>query len=97
MNERHFLLRNQVALVTGAAQGMGATIAETLAQAGAIVFVADICFDKLETVAATIRTAGGRATAIHLDVTQASDVERATNRMINETGRLDILVNNAGI
>ena len=66
----------RVALVTGAAQGIGRAIAELLAQRGAAIAVADLNGEGANEVAAVIREAGGTATAVHLEIGRASCRER---------------------
>jgi len=92
-----FRLDNKVALVTGAASGIGAAIAETFCKAGAKTYVADRNVEGAEKVAAGIREAGGNAVAISLDVTSEAECAAAAERVAKEHGALDILVNNAGI
>jgi len=86
----------RVALVTGASRGIGRAIATTLAAGGATV-VAAARSDHAEAVVAEIRSAGGRAEAIALDVTDAGAVGAAVAGILDRFERLDILVNNAGI
>ncbi len=92
-----FRLDSKVALVTGAASGIGAAIAETFCKAGAKTYVADRNVEGAEKVAAGIREAGGNAVAISLDVTSEAECAAAAERVAKEHGALDILVNNAGI
>jgi 2-dehydro-3-deoxy-L-rhamnonate dehydrogenase (NAD+) len=87
-----FSLEGQVALVTGAGEGIGEAIARRLATAGARVAVLDIRGDLAERVASSIGAVG-----IHCDVASASSVEQAIERAHQELGPTDILVNNAGI
>ena len=92
-----FSLANKITLVTGAGSGIGAAIAETFAQAGAFVFVADR--DEKggrETVAHILRQ-NGRAEFLAVDVSRDEDCTRAADAVHQAHGRLDILVNNAGI
>jgi 3-oxoacyl-[acyl-carrier protein] reductase len=88
-------LDGQVAIVTGAAQGIGQGIAFVLAEAGASIVIGDIR-EALETVQ-EIRTAGGQAVSTLMDVSKPEDDEALVNLALAEFGRLDILVNNAGI
>ena len=81
------------ALVTGAANGIGAATARVLAEAGAEVFLADIAVQEGETAVAELRAAGHAATFIQLDVSQEEEWAAA----IAQAGELDVLVNNAGI
>ena len=92
------LLIDKVALVTGAARGIGRAIAERYAEHGAHVAVADLLTEQVQAVAAEINAAGGpKAIAVPLDVTDLESVQRAVDVTVAEFGRLDILVNNAGI
>lgn len=90
-------LAGQVAIVTGASQGLGRSIAEALAAAGAAVALVARSADKLADVAAGITAAGGRAEAFPCDVTQGEDIQRVVDAVVEKLGRLDILVNNAGV
>src|SRR5688572_27302131 len=92
-----FSLKNKIALVTGAGSGIGASIAETFAQAGAHVFVADRDVKAGNETTARIQGAGGLAEFIALDVSLEADCEVARQKVHATFGRLDILVNNAGI
>jgi 2-hydroxycyclohexanecarboxyl-CoA dehydrogenase len=89
-------LQGRVAIVTGAAQGIGRAIALRLASEAASVAVADIQAEKAETTAAEIRAAGGKAIAVKLDVSRLDDAIAAADRVERELGPIDILVNNAG-
>jgi 3-oxoacyl-[acyl-carrier protein] reductase len=88
-------LADQVAVVTGAAQGIGRGIALVLAEAGARIVIGDIQ-DASGTVE-KVRAAGGQATSTFADVSKPRDNEALINRALAEYGRLDILVNNAAI
>ena len=92
-----YLLTDKVALVTGAARGIGRAIAEVYAEHGAHVAVADVLLDEAREVAEGINAGGGHAIALELDVTDPSSAQRAVAATVAEFGRLDILVNNAGI
>jgi glucose 1-dehydrogenase len=91
-------LRNQIALVTGAASGIGRGCALALARAGAAVAVNYRSTpDEAKALVAEIERAGGRAVALQADVSREPDVERLFSETIARFGTLDILVNNAGI
>jgi 3-oxoacyl-[acyl-carrier protein] reductase len=91
------LLDKKVALVTGAAQGIGAAIAERLAAEGAAVAVVDINREKAEETAARLRQLGVEAQAYQVDVSNTEAVKQVTAEIVKRFGRVDILVNNAGI
>jgi 3-oxoacyl-[acyl-carrier protein] reductase len=90
-------LTAKVALVTGSARGIGAAIATRLARDGASVVVADLDLDDAQRAARTIADEGHSAVGVACDVTDASAVEAATDRAVDEFGSIDILVNNAGV
>ncbi len=90
-------LSNQVAIVTGAGQGMGAATANCLAHEGAVVIVSDIDESKAAGVAEEINSSGGRATPVKTDVTKEDEVASMVERAIDSYGTVSILVNNAGI
>jgi 3-oxoacyl-[acyl-carrier protein] reductase len=91
-------LTGKTALVTGASRGIGRSIAQTLAAAGANVVVNYVRNEQAaQEVVGQITEAGGKAVAIQADVSQAEDVERLVKGTIDSFGQIDILVNNAGI
>jgi 3-oxoacyl-[acyl-carrier protein] reductase len=92
-----FSLKDKVALVTGASQGIGWDIAQALVVAGAKVAVAARTEEKLALLVGEIETAGGEAIAVKMDVADAEQVKAGFKQVIDKFGRLDILVNNAAI
>ena len=95
------MVRNQgrvagkVALVTGAAEGIGLATARLLAAEGAAVVLGDVA--RAEEAAESVRASGGRTIGLTMDVTDAVSIERAVRAAVDQLGGLDILVNNAGI
>src|SRR2546430_6484653 len=92
-----FSLKDKVALVTGASQGIGRDTALALVEAGAKVAVAARNEKKLTALAGEIAAAGGTALAVRIDVADAEQVKAGFRQIIEKFGRLDILVNNAAI
>ena len=90
-------LSNQVAIVTGAGQGMGAATAVRLAREGAAVIVSDINEGKAARVTEKIKDSGGTAMSAKTDVTKEDEVASMVERAIDNYGTVSILVNNAGI
>ncbi len=90
-------LEGRVAIVTGAASGIGKATAERLAQEGAAVLVTDIQVEAGEVTVKEITEAGGRAAFLRHDVVSEGDWEAACTKAVEEFGGLDILVNNAGM
>ncbi|MDO9124793.1 MAG: 3-oxoacyl-[acyl-carrier-protein] reductase [Deltaproteobacteria bacterium] len=90
-------LSGKVALVTGAAQGIGKAIALLLARNGADVVVSDINLEKAQETTNEIQGMGRRSFAIKVNVADLKDVERMVEAIVEQFGRIDILVNNAGI
>jgi len=95
--EEEVKLKGKVALVTGAAQGIGRAVALLLARNGADIAVSDINLEKAEETAKEIELIGPRAMAIRVDVAQFNDVERMVEAILEKFGKVDILVNNAGV
>jgi 3-oxoacyl-[acyl-carrier protein] reductase len=92
-----FSLKDKVALVTGASQGIGRDTALALAEAGARVAVAARNEEKLASLVGEIEAAGGAALAVKMDVADAEQVKAGFKQILEKFGRLDILVNNAAI
>jgi 3-oxoacyl-[acyl-carrier protein] reductase len=90
-------MKDKVAFVTGAGQGIGRMTAMTFAREGAKVIIADINLTAAEAVAEEINSADGKAKAVHINVGNAESVEKAFADAVEWGGRLDALVNNAGI
>ncbi len=90
-------LKDKVAIVTGARQGMGRTDVLTLAKAGAKVVVSDISLEDCEKVVEEIKKEGGEAIAIQCDVSKKKEVDEMVKETVKKWGKVDILVNNAGI
>lgn len=87
----------KVAIVTGAARGIGEAIALTLAREGADVVVTDVDLEGAQRVAQEIEGLGRKAKAIQADVSQREAVQRLVSEAVSVFGQIDILVNNAGI
>ena len=87
----------RVAVVTGAAHGIGAATADVLSAQGATVAVVDIDLPAAEQVAAAINDSGRKAKAYKCDVSRPAEVDQLVKNVVADFGRLDILVNNAGI
>jgi NAD(P)-dependent dehydrogenase (short-subunit alcohol dehydrogenase family) len=95
MAEQHF--GGKVALVTGAASGIGRACARLFAEQGASVIVSDVATEGGEETVRLIKAAGGKATFIRTDVSDANEVEALISGTMEIFGRLDCAVNNAGI
>jgi len=92
-----FSLKDKVALVTGASQGIGRATAIALAKAGAKVAVAARNADKLASLVGEIEAAGGEALAVPMDVADAAQIKNGFQQLLAKFGKLDILVNNAAV
>lgn len=90
-------LEGKVALISGAARGIGAETSRKMAAAGAAVVIGDVLADRVRQTAQEITNAGGRALALSLDVTVEASWSAAVAAATKQFGKLDILVNNAGI
>jgi NAD(P)-dependent dehydrogenase (short-subunit alcohol dehydrogenase family) len=91
------MLRDQVALVTGAGKGIGEAAALALSAAGATVIVTDIDRELAEKVAQSLAVLQRRSLAIAADAGDVGDIQRMVDRTIEAFGKIDILVNNAGV
>jgi len=92
-----FSLEDKVAVVTGAASGIGAAIAEAFANAGALVYVADLNAAGADAQAERIRGAGGKTQSVETNVADEASCTALVARALSENNRCDVLVNNAGI
>ena len=90
-------LDGKVALVSGAARGIGAETVRRMAAAGASVVIGDVLVDRARETAKEITDAGGKGVALALDVTTEASWAAAVVAATKQFGKLDILVNNAGI
>lgn len=93
MNEMH----GKVALITGAATGIGRAAAQLFAREGASLLLADLNEEQGEELAAQLRAGGSKAVFVKTDVAKAQDCERMVNAAVEHFGRLDAAFNNAGI
>jgi len=87
----------RVALITGASRGIGEAIARRLAAEGASIVAAARTAEALEKVVGEIRSAGGKAAAVPLDLTDPASIEEGVRSAVAEHGQIDVLVNNAGV
>ncbi|MBV9594816.1 MAG: 3-oxoacyl-ACP reductase FabG [Actinobacteria bacterium] len=90
-------MTDRVALITGAARGIGAGIARRLAENGAAVGVLDLSEESAAETVRALQATGGSAVALEADVADAVSVDAAVERLVDRFGRLDILINNAGV
>jgi NAD(P)-dependent dehydrogenase (short-subunit alcohol dehydrogenase family) len=97
MDYPDFSLAGQVAMVTGASQGIGHDLALALADRGARVVVAARQREQLDALAAEIATAGHEAASVVVDLRDRASIEAAVSETVARFGRIDILVNNAGL
>ncbi len=92
-----FSLKDKVAVVTGSAQGLGKGYAKGLADAGALVICADLNLPGVQETVNEIRSTGGSAEAVQLNVTKPEMVNEVFGKIAAKYGHLDILINNAGV
>jgi len=90
-------LNDKVAIITGASKGIGKGIAVRYSEQGATVVLASRSMDLLSAIADEIRSTGGKALALPVDVRRPESVQGIVDRTVADYGRLDIMVNNAGI
>jgi NAD(P)-dependent dehydrogenase (short-subunit alcohol dehydrogenase family) len=90
-------LKDRVAIITGAGQGIGRAYALRFVEEGAKVAIADLNDTNAEQVAKEIEAAGGEAIAVHVDVSDEASAQEMADAVVAKWGRIDILVNNAGI
>jgi NAD(P)-dependent dehydrogenase (short-subunit alcohol dehydrogenase family) len=90
-------IQGKVAVVTGAASGIGRATATALAQEGADLVLADVNDDRLEEARKEITALGRNGVAVHTDVSKLQDIRNLFDRSVSELGRVDILMNNAGV
>ncbi len=94
---RMFSLENKIAVVTGAAGGIGGQIAQGMAQAGAEIMLCDIDRGNLEAIQDAITASAGKASAYVLDVTEKQSIDECIGNIVREHGNIDLLVNCAGV
>jgi 3-hydroxybutyrate dehydrogenase len=90
-------MKDKVAIVTGAASGIGLEIARAYAREGAKIAIADLKLDAAEAAAKEIKSAGGQAIAVAMDVTNEAQVDAGVEATVKTLGGVDVLVSNAGI
>ena len=90
-------MNNRVAIVTGAARGIGEATARILSEKGAAVAIVDLLQEEAQKVAESINANGGRAKAFRCDVSKPREIDALTQDILSSFGQIDVLVNNAGI
>jgi len=89
--------KDKIAIVTGAASGIGRAVSEGLARRGATVIAADLNEPGAEATVRSIVGSGGKAKSVRIDVTKSDEVQKLVDGVVSENGRLDYIFNNAGI
>jgi NAD(P)-dependent dehydrogenase (short-subunit alcohol dehydrogenase family) len=97
MPEDNALLKDKVALITGASQGLGRALALAFAREGARVVVNARSEDSVRPVAGEVEDVGGEVLAVAADVSKGTDVERLVGESVERFGKIDVLLNNAGL
>lgn len=97
MYSERFSLADKTALITGASSGLGRHFAKVLADAGATVVITARRLERLQILAAEIESAGGKALAVQMDVTDNTSIKAAFDKAQAQLGSIDILINNAGV
>lgn len=90
-------LENKVAIITGAANGMGAATASMFAKEGAKVVLTDLQEEKMQELVSVIKEKGGEAIAVKHNVASGADWDRVRDETLKAFGKIDVLINNAGI
>ena len=90
-------IKNKIVVITGASSGLGAATAKRLSAEGATVVLGARRADRLESLVADLKAAGGEAIAVTTDVTKADEVKRLVDTAVERYGRIDVLLNNAGL
>lgn len=90
-------MKDQIAIVTGAASGIGKDIAHAFAREGARVCIADLNLDAAQAAATEIEKEGGKAMAVAMDVTDEQAVDSGVDKVVETYGSIDVLISNAGI
>lgn len=91
------LRTEDVAVVTGAASGIGLALVRAITARGLATVMTDVRADRLEAAAEEVRAGGGKVTAVVADVSRAEDVEQLAERAVAEYGHVDVVCNNAGV
>jgi len=97
MLQEKFDLTNHCSIITGAAQGLGESMARGLAEAGSNIVIADINIQKARQVASEVGELGVTAIAVKMDVTKKSEIDDMVTTVMDKFGKIDVLINNAGI